>query len=274
MLAKDFLNKSYLERQLIVFVGDDKNKNRNENSDSSNSVFDGIISGIQSGIIISPFPFDLIERALKIYWDSQKKGLNVNPIPYSWISAFNLPPGHPRENVLYAAHPTLAACYVPVSDFHRFTFEHKFSEILSILMHLGVKEISVEHVEGWGKEFASKVSVGIPSVEVGIDGSQSTSKSEKALYKAEFDGNVNPILPDNLIWYNHEPTWQSIVEGRTNFGLRNFSLQLIYHDDYGINSGLKAKAEKIGLDLAGNFEKHESTTWSITGTFLKLPSKV
>ena len=268
MNANDFLNKSYIERQLIVFVDDLMSTKQNDTSNSSETIFDGINSGILSGLIISPFPtIELIELAIKIYKKSQKKGLRVTPVPYSWIKVFNLPPGHPREDVLYAAHPTLKACYVPVSDFHRFTFEHKFSEILSILMHLGVKEITVEHVEGWGKEFAAKISSGIPSVEAGFEGSRTNKKTDKALYKAEFKGSENPTLPDKLIWYNHEPTWQSIVEGRMNFGLRNFSLQLIYQDDYGINSGLKAKAEKIGLDLAGNFEKHESTTWSIKGTF-------
>lgn len=266
MSAEDFFNRPYIERQLIVFVDDSENKARSDGSTNNKKSYEGF--GILSGLIISPFPsLELIELAIKIYKKSQKKGLKVTPIPYSWIDSFSLQPGHPRENVLYAAHPTLSNCYVPVSDFHRFTFEHKFSEILSILMHLGAEKLFVEHVEGWGREFTSKISAGIPNVEAGIEASTNTKKSDKILYEAEFDTQQIPVLPDNLIWYNHEPTWQSIVEGRLDFGMRNFSLQLIYQDDFGINSNLRAKADKIGLDLAGNFEEHESTTWTIKGTF-------
>jgi hypothetical protein len=266
MRAEDFFNRPYIERQLVVFINDSENKTYGVGDTSNKKTFDGF--DILSGLIFSPFPtIELIELAIKIYKKSQKKGLKITPIPYSWIHSFKLQPGHPRENVLYAAHPTLTNCYVPVSDFHRFTFEHKFSEILSILMHLGAEKLYVEHVKGWGKEFTSKISAGIPNVEVGIDASISANKSNKILYQAEFDTKQTPVLPDNLIWYNHEPTWQSIVEGRLDFGMKNFSLQLMYLDDFGVNSNLRAKAEKLGLDLAGNFEKHESTTWTIKGTF-------
>jgi len=36
---------------------------------------------------------------------------------------------------------------------------------------------------------------------------------------------------------------------------------------YGVNAGLKGKVQKFGLDLGGEFQNHESTTWTINGTF-------
>jgi hypothetical protein len=94
-----------------------------------------------------------------------------------------------------------------------------------------------------------------------------SSSEERLLYHAELDGSDDPSLPEDLIWYDHEPTWQSVAEGRLEFGLQDFSLKLQYADDYGINADLKVDAESAGFELGGSFEKHESTTWSIEGTF-------
>jgi hypothetical protein len=69
------------------------------------------------------------------------------------------------------------------------------------------------------------------------------------------------------VWYLHEPTWQAIAKGRTQFGLSQFSLTVNYEDDFGVNAGLKVRVQKAGLDLGGNFEDHTATTWKIHGTF-------
>jgi hypothetical protein len=69
------------------------------------------------------------------------------------------------------------------------------------------------------------------------------------------------------VWFNHEPTWQAIAEGRLMHGLKNFSIDLKYADDFGINAGLAAKIRKTGLDVGGKFEDHQSTHWRISGRF-------
>ena len=75
-------------------------------------------------------------------------------------------------------------------------------------------------------------------------------------------------MPSSLVWYHHEPTWQSIAKGRIDFGLSQFLLTVNYEDDFGVNAGLKASAMKAGLELGGNFEAHEATTWKLHGKFL------
>lgn len=50
-----------------------------------------------------------------------------------------------------------------------------------------------------------------------------------------------------------------------NYGMREFSLVVNYQDDFGVNAGLKLKAEKAGLDLGGSFGSHLVTTWKISG---------
>ena len=172
---------------------------------------------------------------------------------------------------MYAGHPAIPQVYVPLADFHRLTFEHKFSEVISLLMHLGAKTIKVEHVAGWGTDFSSRLNVGlpsgVPSIDIGAEASTSQKQQQTLLFDAELENTQTPSLPDNLVWYPYESTWQQVANGRRKFGLKNFNLSLNYNDDYGINAGIKLKIDKVNLDAGGSFEKHTATTWRIYGSF-------
>lgn len=136
-------------------------------------------------------------------------------------------------------------------------------------MNLGATYIKVEHMTGWSKDFSIKLSV--PFGESGESISEKLKKesesSSKLLYEANFPGTTEPDVPDGLVWYPHEPTWQNIAKGRKDFGLQNFSLNVNYEDDFGVNAGLKVSVQKSGLELGGKFEDHESTVWRIVGQF-------
>ena len=159
--------------------------------------------------------------------------------------------------------------YYPAADFHRFTFEHKFSEAIDLLIHLGATKLRVERVRGWSREYAGSFRASGPTGEsVGMEvGAKSRSRNE-LLFEANLPGTHAPVLPDTLVWYPHEPTWQSIANGRLKFGLQNFSLNVSYDDDFGVHAGLKASVRKTGLDLGGSFEDHEATLWEINGEFV------
>src|SRR5262249_36015264 len=63
-------------------------------------------------------------------------------ITYDETKALKFPPGQPRELVVYIGHPAMENVYYPAAQFHRMTFEHKFSEAIKLLMALGATEIS------------------------------------------------------------------------------------------------------------------------------------
>ena len=75
-------------------------------------------------------------------------GIDIVQISKSEASTIIFPPGHPRDGVLYIAHSAKPDVYYTTAEFHRVTFEHKFSEAIRLLMYLGATEISVEHVRG------------------------------------------------------------------------------------------------------------------------------
>jgi hypothetical protein len=177
------------------------------------------------------------------------------------------PPGHPRPNLVYVGHPTVPNLYYTMADFHRVIFEHKFCEAINLLMNLGAREIRVEHLSGWSKEFMARIAVPLPMAEAGLEAESGKSGLRSLLYEASLGGTPDPRVPDGLVWYGHEPTWRSVVDGRLKFGLARFHLTVSYEDDFGINAGLRAAVGTIGLDLGGRFESHQSTIWRIEGTF-------
>ena len=199
------------------------------------------------------------------------EGVNVLPVSKSEAKALTLPPGHPREKVLYVGHPTIPTIYYTAALFHSRTFEHKYSEAVRILTSLGATHYEVEAVSGWSSEWATNLSVplGTTGVQVGAEADRTKSSKSRIQLIATLSGNESPALPEPLVWYPHEPLWREVAEARLHHGLEEFNLILRYDDDYGITAGLKLAVEQIGLDLGGKFVEHESTEWRIVGTFRK-----
>jgi len=194
-----------------------------------------------------------------------KNSFDISHIKLCEAKGLTFPPSHPRNEILYIQHPLRPDVYYPAASFHRNVFEHKFSEAINLLTHLGVTEIKVEHICGWSKEFSGSFS--FPS---GAGKTEFTSGSNSSLlFEATYAGDINPVLPNNLVWYEHEPSWQSIANGRISSGLEEFSLAINYTDDFGINAELSVEAQKIKLGLGGKFQDHKETTWRISGKFPK-----
>lgn len=199
---------------------------------------------------------------------ARESGLRVFSVSRTEARALTLPPGHPRDRVIYIGHPAVGATYYPAAGFHRLAFEHKFAEAIRLLMSLGATHLEVEHVCGWSDEFAANVAVPLPAaVETKANAGRQRSTGSSALFRATLTGSSQPTIPEDLVWYPHEPTWQQVAEGRVSHGLREFQLAVRYDDDYGVDAGLKVSAQKVGLELGGKFQEHESTTWKINGTF-------
>ena len=180
---------------------------------------------------------------------------------------FRFPPGHPRVKSLYVAHPAMPSVYYSAASFHRMAFEHKFSEVINLLMSLGASSIKVTHLMGWSREFAARLSTPLSGVEATAKAMKATEENSSLLFVAILNNNCTPKIPDHLVWYEHEPTWQSIANGRINHGLSTISLTVDYRDDYRVNGSLKVDAEKAGFDLGGDFEDYRATIWKIEGAF-------
>lgn len=272
------IQRPYASRQLLVVVDDtvvDKESRRPAAKEAKGEDATKLALSFAAGLagVIAPFPFSLLVPAVaalaKALTRLREQGVDVLVVTQSEAANLIFPPGHPRHEVLYVGHPADAKVYFTIAQFHRMTFEHKFSEAVQLLMALGAKTLQVEHIAGWSSEFSSKlaISLPVPETEVGGHAGQSKKASRQLLFAATLDGTATPAIPDGLVWYHHEPTWQRIAEGRLKYGLKDFTLSVTYEDDFGINAGLKLKADRVGLELGGQFEDHQNTIWRLVGSF-------
>ncbi|MYL28151.1 MULTISPECIES: hypothetical protein [Halomonadaceae] len=203
-------------------------------------------------------------------WQNTNENLlNILRVARTEADDLQFEPGHPRPRVLYVGNPVDARKYYTLANFHRAVFEHKFTEAVRVLMHLGAKTLTVEHIRGWSHEFAAQLSASLPRLS--DNGSANFKREQKSsddiLFRATLSGCQQPEVPPDVVWQPHEKTWQLVSEGRLKHGLEEFELNVSYEDDYGIDVDLKAKVQEAGLEVGGNFMKHQSTVWKLRGTF-------
>lgn len=211
-----------------------------------------------------------VRQIVEAWAKLRSRGWPVLQIGVNEAAPLRFPPGHPRQGVLYSGHPAIPDVYYGVASFHRVTFEHKFSEAVRLLTALGARTMRVEAVRGWGREFAAHLSVPLAEAVPADEGARENiagAGRTGLLYEAELTGTAPPHIPDDMVWYPHESTWQMIAHSRLEAGLRQFSLTVVYEDDLGINGHLKMHALNAGLELGGPFEDHQETIWKISGTF-------
>lgn len=274
----ELTKREYALRQFIVVEKDEviqakrrlleEEKRENNETESKKKRNIALINLIDKYYPIGPaITLTLVttEVVLKLI-DRQKemaKKLNINYISFIETCKLIFPVGHPRENEVYVAHPTLDNVYFPVNEFHKKLFEDKFRELNLLLMSLGASKVEVEYVSGWGVELTNQEDISVAKAEIGVK----KNKTRKVIFSANYEGNNSKQLPERLSWYHFEPTWQNIGNGRLNHGLKNFNLLLEYKDDFGINADLFAFIKKNGYGSKNNFTKREETVWKIVGEF-------
>jgi hypothetical protein len=96
------------------------------------------------------------------------------------------------------------------------------------------------------------------------------NSAEGARYigRLEFEESKEPpIIPSDLAWYQDEPEWKVIAEGRLKHRLRSFEMSFNYHNDFGVNALLETKFKNLGLGLEVKCASFERTIWTMSGTF-------
>lgn len=170
----------------------------------------------------------------------------VIPIAIDEARHLAFPAGHPRKELAYAQHPARSNTYLPVASFHPSLFEDKFVELIRILTGIGAVLIEVRGQEGWKRDemslseanIADLGAIGLSPVSARSESSQSEMTQHHMMYKATLSGNASRTLPQDLAWYNSEPSWKEIVRQRYDNALEGFSLLLEYKTDYRVNSSL------------------------------------
>ncbi|MDP9067392.1 MAG: hypothetical protein M3N53_03450 [Actinomycetota bacterium] len=197
----------------------------------------------------------------------REAALDVAIISDSEAAAMTFPPGHPARGVLYVAHPVMPGWYYPAAQFHRFVVEHKFAEAMDLLMELGARTMEIELIRGYKKQDVLDILAAIPLVRIGGKAEKEQDSTSHIHCLAELEGSTEPRLPDDLVWYPHEPLWRKLGENRLEKRLKKFQLAVRHLDSMTVDKELEAAAKAANLRIGGQHIQHEEVVIRINGEF-------
>jgi hypothetical protein len=158
--ADDLLALPYYQRRIIVVT--------DPQAQSARPAAASIVSKVLFGRLAPTVAVAglMVESVLRAQRTMREAGERLVPVSRAQAAGLRFPVGHPRVNVVYVGHPIDPPVYLPVSDFHRFLFEHKVAEAQRLIRSLGAVTVEVVRIEGWDQSAGISLGVMVPGAPV------------------------------------------------------------------------------------------------------------
>ena len=218
----------------------------------------------RAAAILAPIISKKIADAVK---KARDRRIRVLPVALSELEPLRFPGGDPVRGVVYVGNPVFPPDYYPAATFIRRTFEHKFNELVQLVTSLGAVEIDVTAGQHDGRSLAANASAGT---------GQSPPISAKASKSRSFTSNLQstfalkpglPVVPQGLRWLEREDAWQTLVDLRLANRVTEYTVELTFAENFGIDTAVTAEISDLKLGLGGSSEDVDRTTWSIRARF-------
>ncbi|MGY5504487.1 hypothetical protein [Riemerella anatipestifer] len=210
----------------------------------------------------------------KLYEGEHLKVLNVNMLPQ-----IKFPVSHPKTDTTYICHPHKTSIYLPIEDYDHELLMDRINEYFYLLQSLEATSIIIRNTKGQKKDkniFSSSKMEGriqtegatkmIADVNAGggmnHDSSRYDSEANISKFGREqfFNPTKAPFIPDDLLWFHHEPSWQRLAQQRLNGDLLEHNEfissaknQIISQEEINkINADLKVVIPKGGASVKYN----------------------
>lgn len=166
---------------------------------------------------------------VKEYTDLSQKQISV--VDINNLPSIHFSMGHPIANQLYVGHPYLPARYIPFENYEREFLEDKIREFCQIMQYLGATDINIDSINASANNrnmnYDQKVSGGGSNKTASVQ--SDFEKKGTNNYLEDISQSINlhqvfkptssPVLPENLVWYPNEPSWQRLYAQRMRGGL-------------------------------------------------------
>ena len=149
--------------------------------------------------------------------------LNINQLP-----EVQFPMSHPKNNQTYIVHPYKTDSYLPIENYDYELLNDRLNEFFYFLQCLGATSITFETIEEESKEenthsntkVDADVKAKITEVKIGVGYENAMNSSLRNYLKMErtqtFNPTRRPYIPNDLVWYPNEFTWQRLAQQRLN----------------------------------------------------------
>ncbi|MBQ0056258.1 MAG: hypothetical protein KBT20_01265 [Bacteroidales bacterium] len=202
----------------------------------------------------------------------------INQLEYSESKSLSFPFGHPIKNEIYVGHPLIPNKYIPFESYQLEFVEDKVREFCQLAQCLGATEISIDCINSSSSDGdvtgKKEVSVNIDHWAANGSGSRNRDYNRHMIEELSrsislhqtFEPHNKPTVPDGLVWYDNEPSWQRLVSQRINGGLTSHQERIETKKSQMIEgremTEIKAEVKSLFLDMSVNFDTTEEQKFS------------
>ncbi|MDE6648872.1 MAG: hypothetical protein K2K45_02975 [Muribaculaceae bacterium] len=157
--------------------------------------------------------------------------LSVISVESLRASRISFPVGHPMVGQVYVAHPVAPDKYILLDDHALAITEEKIREFCYFVQCMGATKISIKFSNASDKLSATVNTsnkgggISVNSIDVDIKAEEASDNRMRErlkhlmLFNQEFYPVAKPYIPDDLSWFDQEPSWKQLAKQRMNGSL-------------------------------------------------------
>lgn len=199
-------------------------ENITQKQDATNDFFSYYDEMFKDKFLEQPYNKRKILLPVKDYTDLSQEVINVLSVDN--LPEIEFPIGHPVANQLYIGHPFLPHKYIPFENYQLELIEDKVREFCSLVQKLGATEITIECLNASSSDgtISGKMRGSASAQHKVIEGNVSGNREYSRHLIEELTHSINmhqtftptqvPILPEGMVWYANEPSWQRLYAQR------------------------------------------------------------
>lgn len=213
--------------------------------------------------------------------------LKKNDVPVG----LKFPIGHPHENEVYTCHPLKNDFYIPLKNFEKELFLDKVNEFTYLIQCLGAIKIEITSSKTNLNQYNKKINTNLDvkldtkfsNANLNTNNLSENNNFSDEMLKIEktqtFSPTKEPYIPENLVWYKTDLSWQRLAEQRLNGNINHHNEiitslqnQVVSNTEVeNINVELKVLLPKINVNYTKeheiNINSKTSLEWVISIDF-------
>ena len=175
-------------------------------------------------------------------------------------SDISFPFGHPIAGHVYVAHPAIPKRYIPIDNNELDITEDKIREFCYFVQCMGATKITItsSYSNANNSTVSNASSKGVNGSTVGFDiGVENNNRTDNRIgewlrslmhFNQEFNPTTKPYIPDDLVWFEQEPSWKRLAKQRMNGSL------IKHHEHLDVKKSRIIQNNEIN-ELLGSFKK-------------------
>lgn len=194
------------------------------------------------------------------------------------LPAIKFPMGHPIANQLYVGHPFIPSKYIPFENYQLELVEDKVREFCMLAQSLGATEISIECLNASASNESGRNQQNI-SGEAGnrlLKGKGEYHQDRSRQMIDELSHSIcihqtftpcnKPSIPETMVWYDDEPSWQRLVSQRLSGGLTSHEERIETKKSQMVDgrelTELKAEVNSLYVDMKMSISEEEEAKFT------------